>query len=750
MHLLSWRAVIHCKQPFMILEHRRITVAVHLAVSTLAPAAALAQSAPADKPLAKEAPPKKEGKITSVEVKGAASNYDPRRDDTASKTVLNAEEIRKYGDDNIYDVLKRAPGVTVTGKTLRMRGLGEGYTQILVNGDRPPPGFNMDTLSPDQIERIEIIRAASAEFSTQAIAGTINIVLKKVTAKPQRDLRMSLFSAPNTHNANLGGTWADKTGQLSYFLNGFLYGGDNDNHSTSSASFTTPSGQVTQARVGESVGGGSYRGVFLYPRLSWKFDSGDELNVSGGVQAGHNGWDGRSLNTNLVGSFANPDYVESIYRTPNTQAMMQGEVGWIAKLAGGKLDLKVSAERSRNTNDQRTDRYTEGRTLRLLRDWDSLTRAHRASLRGKYTRSLFDGHALATGLEGSVQESDQLRDRRDQQDQNAPTRLVESFAPKVTRLAGFVQDEWSIDKAFSVYLGARWEGVQTDSEADSGVVGRFSTSSRNHVLSPVAQTLYKFPGGSGRQLRLAYTRTYKAPTVEQLTARRYEAAVNTRFSADAGGNPNLRPELANGIDVSYEHFLPEGAMLSASVSRRAITDYIRTTLDLDADGRWVYRPVNDGDALVRTLQLEAKAPGKSLGALFKDIDLRASVSRNWSRVSSVSGPGNRLDGQTPMSATAGIDYRKGDLTMGSSLAWQKGGWVRISEAESQYQQTRRDLDAYALYKFNPHYQLRLSANNILGQDFAMDRVYRDADGTSRETSFNPGYVRVGANLEVKL
>jgi outer membrane receptor for ferrienterochelin and colicins len=29
------------------------------------------------------------------------------------------------------------------------------------------------------IERIEVLRAASAEFSTQSIAGTINIVLKK-------------------------------------------------------------------------------------------------------------------------------------------------------------------------------------------------------------------------------------------------------------------------------------------------------------------------------------------------------------------------------------------------------------------------------------------------------------------------------------------------------------------------------------------------------------------------------------------
>jgi outer membrane receptor protein involved in Fe transport len=285
--------------------------------------------------------------------------------------------------------------------------------------------------------------------------------------------------------------------------------------------------------------------------------------------------------------------------------------------------------------------------------------------------------------------------------------------------------------------------------AAGGPDGAFSTTSRNHVLSPVAQTLYKFPGGSGRQLRVALTRTYKAPTVEQLTARRYEAAVNTRFAPDSGGNPNLRPELANGIDVTYEHFLKDGATFSASVSRRAITDYIRTTLDVDADGRWVYRPVNDGDALVRSLQLEAKAPGKALGEAFKNLDLRASYSRNWSQVTSVPGPGNRLDGQTPMSATLGVDYRQGDLTMGSSLAWQKGGWVRISEAQSQLQQMRRDLDAYLLYKFNPRYQVRVSANNLLGQNTPSDRIYRDAAGTSRETSFSAGYTRVGVNLEMK-
>jgi outer membrane receptor protein involved in Fe transport len=725
--------------------------ATSLILVSIVPAAALAQTAaePAPAAKAKETPAKEDGKVATVEVKGTGDTYDPRRDDTASKTVINADEIRKFGDDNVYDVLKRAPGVTVTGKTLRMRGLGQGYTQILVNGDRPPPGFSLDNLAPDQIERIEIIRAATAEYSTQAIAGTINIVLKKITAKAQRDLRLSYGNSPVSRNYSAGGTLADKTGGLSWFLNGFLFGGDNESVSTGSASLTLPSGQVTQLRTTRSEGSGSYRGAVVFPRLSWKRDNGDELNLSGAVHTSRNGWDNRTHYDNLVGSFANPDYVDFANHSPSRLTMRQGELGWIAKIAGGKLDLKVSSERSSISNEQLTEMFTAGRGQRLLRDWDSSDRSRRTSLRGKYTRSLFDGHALSAGLEGSVQQGEQVRDRRDQLNQDAPTRLVETFEPKVTRLAAYAQDEWSIDKQLSVYLGARWEGVRTDSEADSGPAGRFSTRSRSHVLSPVAQTLYKFPDGSGRQLRLAFTRTYKAPIIEQLTARRYESAVNTRFAPDHSGNPNLRPELANGIDITYEHFLKDGAMFSASVSRRAITDYIRNLLVVDAGGRWVYRPLNDGDALVRSLQLEAKVPGKRLSEALNGFDLRASFSRNWSRVSSVPGPGNRLDGQTPMSATAGFDYRKGDLTTGASLSWQKGGWVRVSDAQSQYQLTRREMDAYVLYKFSPRYQLRVSANNLLGQDMASESIYRDAQGASRDTSFNTGYVRLSANLEMK-
>jgi outer membrane receptor protein involved in Fe transport len=191
-------------------------------------------------------------------------------------------------------------------------------------------------------------------------------------------------------------------------------------------------------------------------------------------------------------------------------------------------------------------------------------------------------------------------------------------------------------------------------------------------------------------------------------------------------------------------------MFSASVSRRAISDTIQDRLELDPQGRWLHHPVNEGDALVRSLQLELKLPGKLLGAKLNGLDLRGSYSRNWSRVSSVPGPDNRLDGQVPASATVGADYRKGDLTAGASLAWQQGGWVRTSASESLVQQSRRMLDAYLLWKLDARYQLRFSGSNLLGVDNLSDRYYQDASGTSRTQSFQPGWRRFGVSLEMKL
>jgi outer membrane receptor protein involved in Fe transport len=107
-------------------------------------------------------------------------------------------------------------------------------------------------------------------------------------------------------------------------------------------------------------------------------------------------------------------------------------------------------------------------------------------------------------------------------------------------------------------------------------------------------------------------------------------------------------------------------LLSVSTYLRRIRDVTQSRL-FQQDGVWVEAPFNDGNARAHGVELEAKLP------LTKALDLRANLSRNWSRVDNVPGPDNRLEEQTPATANIGADYRWGQWTLGGNLNYQAGG-----------------------------------------------------------------------------
>jgi outer membrane receptor protein involved in Fe transport len=165
----------------------------------------------------------------------------------------------------------------------------------------------------------------------------------------------------------------------------------------------------------------------------------------------------------------------------------------------------------------------------------------------------------------------------------------------------------------------------------------------------------------------------------------------------------------------------------------------------------VSRLVNTGHARTRGLELEAKFPLKAVIDTTTALDLRASLSRNWSSVDSIPGPNNRLLNQTPLSATLGADYKLGAFTTGGSFVFKNGGEVRLSANQVSYESVRRDLDLYALWKLNPKTQLRLAASNLLGQDYINESSYTVAGGgTQRSRTIYPGSPVLRATLEMKL
>ena len=709
------------------------------------PGAILAQPAAPQDNTVKQAPAG-DKPIPRVEVKAANSSYDPRRDDTASKTVINQDELMKYGDTNVFDVLKRAPGVTVTGNTIRMRGLGAGYTQILVNGERAPPGFSLDNLAPDQIDRIEIVRAATAEFSMQAIAGTINIVLKKTVAKPQRDLRVNAGGGRDASNGIVAGTFADKAGNLSYALTGTVARNLSTLANTGADRFTAPDGTVTQLRSSAGTTDNRATSLNLSPRLNWKLPDDGQLNISGVIQRVDSNSTSATALDNPIGSFGVPDYVDRNGVNDTPFRFNRVEVNWVTKVVGGKLDAKAAVNAGSFDSDGVNAYRTLDKSTILNRDTETRRAFTTWISSGKYARSLSATNSLAMGWEASDGRTDEHALRTDDLTGAPLLRVDERFRTRAVSVAAFAQDEWNITPAWSMYLGARWESIRLDSAG----TGLDDTSSRNAVLTPVGQTLYKFPDKSGRQVRLALTRTFKAPDTQQLRGRRYVAPYNTRFTPDSRGNPALEPELATGIDAAYEHFWAPGALFSVGGAVRHIAGYIRSTLAQDGNGLWLSRPDNSGDVQVQTFEMELKFPLKLGWETAPAIDVRTSLNRNWSRVDSVPGPDNRLDEQVPFSALAGMDYRKDKWSGGASLAYRSGGPVRISAQQSARLYGRRDLDAYVLYKFAPQWQVRVAASNLLGEDLQSHARYQDAGGASETWSVARGAPRVQASLEVRL
>ena len=694
------------------------------------------------------APAQPEQPMQKVEVRGTAEGYDPRRDDTATKFVVSQEEIARYGDTSVADVLKRVPGVTVSspngrGGEIRMRGLGAGYTQVLLNGERAPAGFSIDSLSPDVIERIEVLRAASAEFSAQGVAGTINIVLKKAIRTGQREFKIGARTGGGSHGPTASFQLSDKAGKMSYSVAGSAMVEQFERQIPSDEAAFNAAGQPTLARATLGDEHGRLNLFNLAPRLNWTLENGDTLTSQTFVNLARFRNQLHETTSTTLGAPAPFPVTDSTHRSDND--VVRTELNWVHKMdGGGKLDVKAGVVGGQNTTTQR--RWTPPGAARPL-DTDIVLEAEEvgATTTGKFSKTVFENHSLAMGWDGG------WGLREDTRTETEAGRLAfpfipggEQFKAEVTRFAAYVQDEWNLTPRWSVYLGARWEGIRTRATGNTFEDARSSSN----VWSPVMQTLWKIPDTKGDQLRFAVTRTYKAPSLPQLMPRRQTSIDNRSTDPDFSGNPDLKPELALGFDASYERYWAEGALVSVSASMRRIDDYIRGLVVQDA-GRWVVKPANAGQAITRGLELETKFP---LKALMKDapaIELRASISANWSEVDGVPGPDNRLDNQTPLSGNFGIDYKKGNLSTGASLAWRRDATIQVSERQAAFLKGRRDLEAFALYKFTPKTQLRVALSNILGEDFGNRYTFLEPERLVVRNVRFPAGPSVRATLELK-
>ena len=644
-----------------------------------------------------------------------------RRESTASKIVIGREEIERQGDANLGEILKRMPGITLGGAPgrgggIRMRGLSQGYTQILLDGQRVPPGFSVESITPEMVERVEIYRAPTAETGAQAIAGTINIITRegrkgmptelKVGSSFQGGYVSPTASIVKYHDAE---KWS---GNYTLSVNRFAA----PDHSENDLTRVDTSGTTLRQRVSDSHY--NREGMNASARLQLKGDPGETLTLTPFVilSQGKTPSSMRATESlNGVDVAGSPATASSEIKNNFELARLNGQ--WKRKLStDSNMEWKFNLGGWNSHNEfQQTSTNT---SLIPSVSENSRVQDRSFSLGGKYTNVMGGGHQWVSGSEvESV--------RRTQSVVGAYQTIAGSadYRASTIRYALYSQDEWQLTPNWSSHVGARYEGLTTEGSTSAGDV-----TNRNSVFTPLLHAMWRPNPDSRDQVRMSLTRSFKTPTMPTLLARRaYTRDDNSATNPDVSGNPNLKPEVATGLDVAVERYLPQGGVLSASAFHRRVQNLIRnvTTLESGVNGRWLSSPQNISEAVTEGIELEAKFRMDQLIADAPHINLRNNLSFYRSRVLSVIGPDNRLDQQPSMTANLGADYRlkSAQLTLGGNVNYNPGYSTRLSAEQLSTVSQKRVMDVYGLWRVDSSTAWRLTLSNLDPRNYNTGSVY---------------------------
>jgi outer membrane receptor for ferrienterochelin and colicins len=673
-----------------------------------------------------------------IVVEGKGDNAaNQRRDSTIAMTVVGRDELDAYGDTSILDVLQRVPGISIEGDAPKLRGLGAGYTQILLNGEPAPPGFTLDSLAPSEIERIEIVKGPTAEFG--GTAGTINVILRGAPKLQQREWRANAGYRAVKPQGSTSFSWGDRVGALGFYLPISVYSwanaGDLDVRRLSRSSDGAVSEQQVQGRD-EWTGGG----VNVSPRFDLKLGEEDMLNWQAFVQRNENENNSRRSTAALQGP--QPTSVRDSSVSRGTWELARTQLQWVRKTAEGRrLELKGSAQgslwRGWGTSQGRDANAVPG----VLRDTLSSQREGSGTLGGRWREPLGQSHTVNGGIDLDQRQRRELNRRFDDGTEQFTGSIGIPFTAKTARATAFVQDEWEVAEGWSLQNGIRVEHARLVTGGPNGEVANPFT-----VVSPVLHLRHALDAKGRDLVRASVARSIRVPDIGLLLPRyslngQYDRDTrNTPIAADSAGNSKLQPEKSTGFDIAIEQHLASGGVLSVGAFHRRIENLIRRRIAEETVAeasvpRWVSRPTNLGSARTSGIELELKGQGDELlrrvwAAAPKTLQLRAALSVYRSSVEQIDDPDARLEGQAPWAATLGFDHIVAgtNFSYGSNLAVTPGFSTQQTDRQRVWRGSSQRLDAYALWRFNRQTNLRLTVNNALKPDALSSTRVEDLDG----------------------
>ena len=707
-----------------------------------------------------------EGPVTAVEdviVTGQPALRN-RTDDVVPTLSYDLDYFQRFEPLTVGDALKRVPSVTFLSDVLesdgaRLRGLDPGYTKILIDGEEVPGAnldrsFFVDRIPAELIERVEVVRSSSANRSGDAVAGTINIVLRDALSLDGGYVRLGALAFPDSEYGQFGGTYGAVWGGQA--LGGRLLLGANvqDRRNPKdkySVRYDEPGGSIDNTEVQTDVRDGT----------DYAFNAAYEADVAGGVFA----IAGVFVRTDRYQDEDSIEYRDGIENTANLLTINDNDLdirtdnlslrtSFEREMFGGETEFKLAYA---SIDDQQYEFESESEYLRDATPFpdedrftlDSTTvdiqdEEWKAAI--EHEIDLSGDMELEFGLQANWKTRDSLitetpRIRFNVPNAPAPRPAVPPFGPSTPVPGGDVTIEENRLDPYVMLSGENgaltWEAGLRYETTDLTVTDRTAAPADQVSESDDGQLLpsasFRWAVNENDRIIFSAALTVRRPNFNFLSPALLEEEVG---DSDFIGNPDLEPEVATGFDLGFERRLGRRGVAGINFFYRDIQDLIEPVntgaTGSGGAGTFVYSVDNVGDGKVYGLEFDLSTPLDFIGMESTGVFLNYS----WldSEITDFLGE-RRFNSQSDYVLNMGFtqDLPTWGAAFGATYRKQGDAYERVlaEEVRTSY---GADLEIFVEKQFGSNVIVRLTGSNLLdsSKDEVFDKFENLADQIARD------------------
>lgn len=658
-----------------------------------------------------------------------------RKESYLQKIVIGEEEVERFGDVSVGDILKRLTGISFTGpagvtKDVRMRGLDKGYTQFMINGELVNSAtkdrqFQVDRLPADMIERIEIIRAPSAEYDSGNIGGLINIVFKSKVDEITR----TRFAAGKNGSLDVGDAivqTSKRIGDVDVVLAAsYTVGAEDVDEEKETYDAVTGVLKSTEKKPKPTT-----KSEFLFtPRITWHLGA-DRLTFDPYLSKGKE--DKEEFKTGTGANLAIVTSREDKEEVKDDQVLRLGG-RYDGNRSWGSWYAKAAVQETKADKDSVTDAY------KYNANTGNFTSAERKREKEKITDTYsqfglgvavpFGAHLVRAGVEYKDSDFKSRKPKTKQaiNEYGVPTGLAvdddgqrDRFDIEEDKSIVYLQDEISIARNHWLTPGVRWERVVRDASGTDKNDLPYSADSKLTASNPSLH--YRWAIDKNLNFRASVSQTVKLPKFDQLNPT-LDTSKNglTSINAYSGGNIDLKPEEALGFEAGFEKaFAGNRGMVGINFYERRIEDFIENRTNeetINGATRWVKRPYNVGEAHIYGMELDWRFPlyekhGHVLNVVGNHTEMRGSIDSPSKGEIDIKEMPRRV-------TNLGLDYKHrpsgsfGGFSVNYIPKFTTESTNDNDEDEIKTWWSRTTLDMYVGKIFSPLAEVRLIGRNLL-------------------------------------